>query len=251
MVACLYRCANSTFDAYSIPENLGLDVAAPLLCAGITTYSPLRHWDVGPGTRVAVLGLGGLGHMGVKFAAAMGAEVTVLSHSLSKKDDGLRMGATHYYATGDEATFEHCNRAFDLIINTVSANLDLNRYLRLLDRNDTLVEVGLPEHPMPVSAGALTARRVSLAGSNIGGVAETQEMLEFAAEHGLGSDIEVIPISLINEAYDRVVASDVRYRFVIEHRHIATGHLIELDAANDPDIKLPLLASRPCAPGPA
>jgi uncharacterized zinc-type alcohol dehydrogenase-like protein len=201
---------------YSIPEGLGLDVAAPLLCAGITTYSPLRHWNVGPGTRVAVMGLGGLGHMGVKFAAAMGAEVTVLSHSLSKKDDGLRMGATHYYATSDAATFEDCDRAFDLIINTVSANLDMDRYLRLLDRNGTLVEVGLPEHPMPVTAGALTARRVGLAGSNIGGVAETQEMLNFAAEHGLGSDVEVIPMSGINEAYDRVVASDVRYRFVID-----------------------------------
>ena len=208
---------------YSIPEGLGLDVAAPLLCAGITTYSPLRHWNVGPDTRVAVVGLGGLGHMGVKFAAAMGAEVTVLSHSLSKKEDGLRMGATRYYATGDPATFEHCDRAFDLIINTVSANLDLNRYLRLLDRNGTLVEVGLPEHPMPVSAGALTARRVSLAGSNIGGVAQTQEMLNFAAEHGLGCEIEVIPISLVNEAYDRVVASDVRYRFVIDINTLRQG----------------------------
>jgi uncharacterized zinc-type alcohol dehydrogenase-like protein len=146
----------------------------------------------------------------------MGAEVTVLSHSLSKKDDGLRMGATHYYATDDELTFERCNRAFDLIINTVSANLDLNRYMRLLDRDGTLVEVGLPENPMPVSAGTLTARRVSLAGSNIGGVVETQEMLEFAATHGIGSDIEVIPASKINKAYDRVVASDVRYRFVID-----------------------------------
>jgi uncharacterized zinc-type alcohol dehydrogenase-like protein len=201
---------------YSIPEGLGLDVAAPLLCAGITTYSPLRYWGVGPGTRVAVVGLGGLGHMGVKFAAAMGAEVTVLSHSLSKRADGLRMGATHYYATGEELTFKRCNGAFDLIINTVSANLDLDRYLQLLDRNGTLVEVGLPEHPMPVSAGTLTARRVSLAGSNIGGVSETQEMLDFAAEHGLGCDIELIPISQINEAYDRVVASDVRYRFVID-----------------------------------
>ena len=201
---------------YRIPTGLELDVAAPLLCAGITTYSPLRHWGVGPGTRVAVIGLGGLGHMGVKFAAAMGAEVTVLSQSLSKKPDGLRMGAAHYYATSDDATFDTCNAAFDLIINTVSANLDINRYLRLLDRNGTLVEVGLPENPMSVDAGTLTSRRLSLAGSNIGGIPETQEMLDFAAEHGLASEIETIPAAMINEAYDRVVASDVRFRFVID-----------------------------------
>jgi alcohol dehydrogenase (NADP+) len=142
---------------------------------------------------------------------------------ISRRDIGLRMGATNYYATADEMTFERCNGAFDLIINTVSANLDLDRYLRLLDRNGTLVEVGLPEHPMPVSAGILTARRVNLAGSNIGGVPETQEMLEFSAAHGLGSEIELIPISQIGQAYDRVVASDVRYRFVIDINTLRDG----------------------------
>lgn len=201
---------------YAIPDGLDLAATAPLLCAGITTYSPLRHWDAGPGKRVAIIGLGGLGHMGVKFAAALGAEVTVLSQSLAKEADGRRMGAAHYYATRDEETFKTCHRSFDLIINTVSANLDLDRYLDLLDVDGSLVEVGLPEKPMPVSAGSLASRRVSLAGSNIGGVPETQEMLEFAAEHGLASDVEIIEAGQINEAYDRVVASDVRYRFVID-----------------------------------
>lgn len=201
---------------YAIPDALDLAATAPLLCAGITTYSPLKHWGVGPGKRVAVIGLGGLGHMGVKFAAALGAEVTVLSQSLAKEADGRRMGASHYYATRDEETFTTCRRSFDLILNTVSANLDLDRYLDLLDRDGALVEVGLPENPMSMSAGTLCSRRLSVAGSNIGGVRETQEMLEFAAEHGLASDVEVIRATQINEAYDRVVASDVRYRFVID-----------------------------------
>jgi uncharacterized zinc-type alcohol dehydrogenase-like protein len=199
-----------------VPDNLDLDVTAPLLCAGITVYSPLKHWGAGTGKRIAVIGLGGLGHMAVKFAAAMGAEVTVLSQSLSKKQDGLRMGATHYYATSDPETFRACHRSFDLIINTVSANLNLDTYLKLLARNGTLVEVGLPEHPMDVKAGSLINPRVSLAGSMIGGIAETQEMLDFAAQHGLASEIETIDAEQINEAYDRVVASDVRFRFVID-----------------------------------
>lgn len=199
-----------------IPEKLGLDEAAPLLCAGITVFSPLRHWAAGPGKRVAVIGLGGLGHMAVKFAAAMGAEVTVLSQSLAKEADGRRMGASHYFATSDPATFETCSHQFDLIINTVSANLDLDDYLGLLARNGTLVEVGLPEHPMQVKAGTLLNPRISLAGSMIGGIAETQEMLDFAASHGLGADIEIVAANQINEAYDRVVASDVRFRFVID-----------------------------------
>ncbi|GAA2091959.1 NAD(P)-dependent alcohol dehydrogenase [Microlunatus panaciterrae] len=207
-----------------IPEGLDLDAAAPLLCAGITVYSPLRHWKAGPGTRVAVIGLGGLGHMAVKFAAALGAEVTVLSQSLSKEADGRRMGAAHYYATNDPATFETCKRSFDLIINTVSANLDIDDYLELLDRNGTLVEVGLPENPIPVKAGSLINPRVSLSGSMIGGIAETQEMLDFAAAHGLASEIEVISGEQINEAYDRVVASDVRFRFVIDIDTLRTAH---------------------------
>ena len=201
---------------HAIPDALGLDVAAPLLCAGITTYSPLRHWGAGPGSQVAVIGLGGLGHLGVKFAAALGAEVTVLSQSLSKQDDGLRMGAQHYYATSDDATFDANEQRFDLVINTVSANLDLDRYLGMVRRNGTFVEVGLPENPLTVKAGNLLYPRVSLSGSMIGGIPQTQEMLEFAAEHGIAAEIETIPASAINEAYDRVVRSDVRYRFVID-----------------------------------
>ena len=158
---------------HAIPDALGLDVAAPLLCAGITTYSPLKHWGAGPGSQVAVIGLGGLGHLGVKFAAALGAEVTVLSQSLSKKDDGLRMGAQHYYATSDDATFDDNEQRFDLVINTVSANLDLDRYLGMMRRNGTFVEVGLPENPLTVKAGNLLYPRVSLSGSMIGGIPQT------------------------------------------------------------------------------
>ena len=201
---------------YPIPEALGLDVAAPLLCAGITVYSPLKHWGVGPGSTVAVVGLGGLGHMAVQFGAALGAEVTVLSQSLAKADDGRRLGATHYYATTDSATFQKCDQAFDLIINTVSANLPLDDYLGLLRRNGTLVELGLPEHPMPVRAHSFAGRRLSLAGSTIGSVRETQEMLELAADSGIASLIETVQADQINDAWDRVVASDVRFRFVID-----------------------------------
>ncbi|GAB88636.1 NAD(P)-dependent alcohol dehydrogenase [Gordonia rhizosphera] len=200
----------------AIPEGIALDVAAPLLCAGITLYSPLRHWQAGPGKKVAIVGLGGLGHVGVKLAHAMGAEVTVLSQSLKKMEDGLRLGADHYYATSDPDTFKTLRNEFDLIINTVSANLDMKRYLGMLAINGTLVELGLPEHPIEIPAFAVTANRRSFAGSMIGGIAETQEMLDFCAEHGIGAEIEVIAADRINEAYDRVVASDVRYRFVID-----------------------------------
>ncbi|MFW0783007.1 NAD(P)-dependent alcohol dehydrogenase [Gordonia sp. CPCC 206044] len=199
-----------------IPDGLALDVAAPLLCAGITLYSPLRHWRAGPGTKVAVVGLGGLGHVGVKIAHAMGAEVTVLSQSLKKMEDGLRLGADHYFATSDPDTFRALRKNFDLILNTVSANLDMAKYLGMLKLDGTLVELGLPERPIEVPAFAVTAARRSLAGSNIGGIAETQEMLDFCAEHGIGAEIEVISADQINEAYERVVASDVRYRFVID-----------------------------------
>ncbi len=199
-----------------IPDSLPLDAAAPLLCAGITLYSPLRHWDAGPGKRVAVIGLGGLGHMGVKLGAAMGADVTVLSQSLKKMEDGLRLGASHYYATSDPDTFKTLRSSFDLIINTVSANLDLAEYLKLLDVDGTLVELGIPEHPMEVPAFPLAGWRRSLSGSLIGGIAETQEMLNFCAEHGATPEIEVIEPDYINEAYERVLASDVRYRFVID-----------------------------------
>lgn len=199
-----------------IPDALGLDVAAPLLCAGITTYSPLRQWGAGPAKKVAVVGLGGLGHMAVKIANAMGAEVTVLSQSLKKQEDGLRLGADHYFASGDPSTFETLAGSFDLIINTVSASIDISAYLQLLSLDGALVNVGAPAEPLPVNAFALITGRRSFAGSMIGGIRETQEMLDFCAEHGLGSEIEVIPASAINEAYERVLASDVRFRFVID-----------------------------------
>ncbi len=199
-----------------VPESIPYEAAAPLLCAGITTYSPLRHWKAGEGTRVAVVGLGGLGHMAVKLAHAMGSEVTVLSQSLRKKDDGLRLGADHYYATSDPATFTDLARRFDLIINTVSAPLDLDAYLGLLRLNGTMVNVGAPPEALPIHVFSLFGQRTSFAGSGIGGIRETQEMLDFCAEHGIASDVEVIAADAINEAYERVLASDVRYRFVID-----------------------------------
>jgi uncharacterized zinc-type alcohol dehydrogenase-like protein len=200
----------------SIPEGIGLDVAAPLLCAGITLFSPLRHWQAGPGKQVAIIGMGGLGHVGVKIAAAMGAEVTVLSHSLSKQDDGTRFGAHHYCATSDKQTFKDLRSRFDLILNTVSADLPIDNYLELLALDGTLVQLGLPENPMSVKAFSLAGYRRSLSGSMIGGIAQTQEMLNFCAEHGIGAEIELISADEIDGAYDRVVASDVRYRFVID-----------------------------------
>ncbi|MGW4352123.1 NAD(P)-dependent alcohol dehydrogenase [Nocardia sp. NPDC004582] len=200
----------------SIPDGIGLDVAAPLLCAGITLFSPLRHWNAGPGKRVAIIGMGGLGHIGVKIAAAMGAEVTVLSHSLSKQEDGRRFGAHHYYATGDRATFKQLRGSFDLIINTVSADLPIDDYLKLLRLDGSLVALGLPDQPYSVRASTLAGFRRSLSGSMIGGIAQTQEMLDFCAEHGIGAEIEVISADRIDDAYERVIASDVRYRFVID-----------------------------------
>ncbi len=199
-----------------IPDSIPLDKAAPLLCAGITVYSPLRHWNAGPDKRVAVIGLGGLGHMAVKIGVAMGAEVTVLSQSLKKMEDGLRLGASAYHATSDPDTFKKLAGSFDLIINTVSANLDMSAYLNLLALDGTLVELGAPEKPLVVPFFPLGAMRRSLAGSMIGGIPETQEMLDFCAEHDVTPEIEVIDASYINEAYERVVSSDVRYRFVID-----------------------------------
>jgi uncharacterized zinc-type alcohol dehydrogenase-like protein len=199
-----------------IPDGIGLDAAAPLLCAGITTYAPLRHWGAGPGKKVAVVGLGGLGHMAVKLAHAMGAEVTVLSQSLSKKEDGLRLGADHYYATKEPETFKKLAGTFDLIVNTVSAKIDLDAYLSLLALDGALVNVGAPAEPLSVNVFSLIMTRRLFAGSLIGGIRQTQEMLDFCARHRIGADIEVIPASKINEAYERVLASDVRYRFVID-----------------------------------
>jgi uncharacterized zinc-type alcohol dehydrogenase-like protein len=199
-----------------IPDGIALDEAAPLLCAGITLYSPLRHWNAGPGKKVAVVGLGGLGHMGVKIAHALGAEVTVLSQSLRKQEDGFKLGADHYYATSDEATFKELAGTFDLILSTVSAPLNLDAYLSLLKTDGAFVNVGAPEEPVALNLFSVIAGRKTLAGSGIGGIQETQEMLDFCAEHGLGAEIELIRADQINEAYERVLASDVRYRFVID-----------------------------------
>lgn len=199
-----------------VPESLDEAKVAPLLCAGITTYSPLHHWKAGPGTRVAVVGMGGLGHMAVKIAHAMGAEVTVLSQTLSKKEDGLRLGADHYYATNDPETFSRLASSFDLVINTVSASIDMGKHLDLLAVDGTFVNVGAPSEPLPVPAFALIPKRISWAGSAIGGIAETQEMLDFCAEHGIVPETELISADRINEAYERVLSSDVRYRFVID-----------------------------------
>ncbi len=199
-----------------IPEGVELDVAAPLLCAGITLYSPLKHWGAGPDKKVAIIGMGGLGHIGVKIAHAMGAHVTVLSQTDSKEADGKAYGADEYYATKDTTALKDLQGKFDLILNTVSANLPMGKYLGLLARNGTLVELGVPEKPLDIPAFALLTNRRSFAGSMVGGIAETQEMLDFCAEHHIGAEIEVIPAEKINEAYDRVVKSDVRYRFVID-----------------------------------
>ncbi len=200
----------------SVPDGLDPAAATPLLCAGITTYSPLRRWGAGPGTHVAVVGLGGLGHMGVKIASAMGAEVTVLSQSLKKQEDAQRLGADHFHATSDPGTFEQLAETFDLILNTVSAKIDVSAHLGLLRVGGAMVNVGAPAEPLDVHVFSLITGRRSFAGSQIGGIAETQEMLEFCAEHGLGSDIELIRADQVNDAYERVLASDVRYRFVID-----------------------------------
>ena len=199
-----------------VPESISYEAVAPLLCAGITTYSPLRHWKAGPGKKVAVVGMGGLGHVAVKIAVAMGAEVTVLSRGLSKKADGLRYGARDYRSTTEEATFTDLANTFDLIINTVSAKVDLKAYLSLLRLDGTLVNVGAPAEPLPVNVFTLFDNRRSFAGSSIGGIAETQEMLDFCAAQGIAPDVEVIDADQVNDAYQRVLDSDVRYRFVID-----------------------------------
>ena len=205
-----------------IPENLPLDRAAPLLCAGITLYSPLMHWKAGPGKKVAIIGLGGLGHMGVKIAHALGAEVSVFSQTSKKREDAKRMGASHFYATSNPKTFDHLSGYFDLIICTVSAGIDWNTYLDLLTRDGSLVIVGAPEQPVPVSAFSLIMGRHNLSGSLIGGIQETQEMLNFCSQHQIACDIEVISAQEINAAYERVLKSDVRYRFVIDTQTLNT-----------------------------
>ncbi len=198
-----------------IPDGIPLTGAAPLLCAGITTYSPLRHFGVKAGDRVAIVGLGGLGHMGVKFAKALGATVTVLSHSPNKREDALRLGAHDFVSTRDADAFQKHSGQFDFILDTLSAQHDYNAYLNLLRLDGTMVLVGVPD-PSPLSAFSLIARRRRLAGSMIGGIRETQEMLNFCAAHSISADVEVIPIQKVNEAFERMLRSDVRYRFVID-----------------------------------
>ena len=200
-----------------IPATLDLAGAAPLLCAGITTYSPLRHWGVGPGSRVGIVGLGGLGHMGLKLAHAMGAEVTLFTTSPGKVDDARRLGADHVVLSTDPAAMKAQQNRHDFILNTVAISHELGAYLKLLRRDGVMTLVGLPEHDHPaVKAGALTSKRRSLAGSGIGGIPETQEMLDYCAEHGFVSDVEVIPIQEINVAWERMLKGDVKYRFVID-----------------------------------
>ena len=202
--------------AVNIPDNLSLDGVAPLLCAGITLYSPIKHWNTGPGKKVAVMGLGGLGHMGVKFAVALGADVTVFSHSPSKEADAKAMGAHHFVSTKEEGFNKKYIKHFDLILNTVSAELDINTYLEMLNVDGTLVVIGLPGKPYAVEVGSLLPARRSLSGSMIGGIPEMQEMLNFCGKHNIVSDIEVIKAEYINTAFERTVASDVKYRFVID-----------------------------------
>lgn len=206
-----------------LPDSLGLDVAAPLLCAGITLYQPLAVWKAGPGVRVGIVGLGGLGHMGVKIASAMGADVTVISHSPSKEEDARRLGADEFLVSSDKNAMRAARNSLDLIVNTASSITSLDPYLRLLGLDGTLVMVGLPENDLTVSPFSLVAQRRRISGTNNGSIPQTQEMLDFCGEHGLGADIETIAVQQVNEAWDRVVASDVRYRFVIDNASLAEG----------------------------
>lgn len=199
-----------------IPTNLDLAGVAPLLCAGITTYSPLRHWGVGPGKKVGVAGLGGLGHMGVKFARALGAQVVVFTTSPSKREDALRLGAHEVVISRHAEEMHRHAGSFDFILDTIAADHDLNAYLNLLGRDGNLTLVGAPEKPLSVSAFSLLLGRRSLSGSPIGGIAETQEMLDFCADHQITADVEIIAIQQINEAYERLLRSDVKYRFSID-----------------------------------
>lgn len=202
--------------AVKIPQNLDFAGVAPLLCAGITLYSPINHWNVKPGMKVAVMGLGGLGHMGVKFAVAKGAEVTVLSHSENKRHDAMRFGARDFLVIKNDDDLTPLRRRFDLVLNTVSAMININAYIDTLKIDGTLVVIGLPSGPYSVRAGALLNGRKSVSGSMIGGMKELQEMMDFAGEHNIVSDVEVINADYVDAAYDRTVASDVKYRFVID-----------------------------------
>lgn len=200
-----------------VPNKLNPAAAAPLLCAGITTYSPLRHWKAGKGKKVGIVGLGGLGHMGLKFAHAFGAHVVLFTTSPGKTADAVRLGADEVVISKNEAEMAKHANSFDFILDAVSAEHDMNAYLRLLKRDGTLTLVGVPEKPLPVAAFSLLMNRRSLAGSAIGGIRETQEMLDYCGEHGIASDIEIIPIQQINQAYERLLKGDVKYRFVIDN----------------------------------
>jgi len=199
-----------------VPSNLNLAGVAPLLCAGITTYSPMRHWGVTKGKKVGVVGLGGLGHMGVKFARALGAHVVVFTTSPNKKEDALRLGAHEIVVSRDASEMKKQTDSFDFILDAVSAEHDINAYINLLGRDGNITLVGAPEHPLPVAAFSLLSKRRSLSGSPIGGIPETQEMLDFCGKHNITADVEVIPIQKVNEAYDRLLKSDVKYRFSID-----------------------------------
>jgi uncharacterized zinc-type alcohol dehydrogenase-like protein len=202
--------------ALKVPKNLDLAGVAPLLCAGITTFSPLRNWKVGPGQKVGIVGLGGLGHMAVKFAKAFGAEVVLFTTSPNKTEDALRLGASQVVLSKDPEQMAAHTGTFDFILDAVSADHDVNAYINLLKKDGTMCLVGAPEKPLAVASFALIFGRKRLSGSAIGGTEETQEMLDFCGKHGITSDIEIIPIQKINEAYDRLVKSDVKYRFVID-----------------------------------
>ncbi len=203
-----------------ISDKLDLKAVAPLLCAGITTYSPLRHWKVGKGQKVGIVGLGGLGHMGVKFAHAFGAHVVLFTTSPGKSDDAKRLGADEVVISKNADEMAKHAGSFDFILDTVSAQHDMNAYLNLLKRDGTLTLVGAPPEPLPIAAFGMIFRRRNFAGSLIGGIKETQEMLDFCAEHNITSDIEMIPMSQINEAYERMIKSDVKYRFVIDMKSL-------------------------------
>jgi uncharacterized zinc-type alcohol dehydrogenase-like protein len=199
-----------------VPSNLDLAAAAPLLCAGITTYSPMHHWGVGKGKKVGVVGIGGLGHMGVKFAHALGAHTVVFTTTPSKKDDAMRLGADEVVISKNSGEMEKHADSFDFILDTVSAEHDVNAYIQLLRRDGNITLVGAPELPLKVKAFPLLGRRRSLSGSTIGGIPETQQMLDFCGKHNITSDVEVIPMQKVNEAYERLLKSDVKYRFSID-----------------------------------
>jgi alcohol dehydrogenase (NADP+) len=229
------RDGNPTYGGYSekivvhedfvlhIPQGISLQSAAPLFCAGITLYSPLRHWGAGTGKRVAIVGFGGLGHVGVKISHALGAHTTVLDLSLEKQADGVRMGADEFRSTLDPATFSELANSIDLIISTVPGNLDINAFLGMLRRDGTFVNLGVPEKPLSIEAISLLNNRRSIAGTRSGGLPETQEMIDFCAEHGIGAEVEVISANQIDEAYARLIAGDVRYRFVIDIKTMANA----------------------------